>query len=334
MPATGPRAPARTLVAVRAIVPVAQMPPNRPEAMLATPCATSSQFERWRRPVMPSATTAESSNSIEPSSANATASGSTAWTFARLISGSDGHGSVRGSSPKRLPMVSTGRLNSHAASDVGDHRDQASPASAGEIFASSRMIAIVAAATATAVGLIVSMRPQSACSFGTNAPGSRSGQGQAEQIPDLAGDDDDGDTGGEADRDRKRDELDVGAEPQQAGDHHQDAGEDRRQKQAVHAVPLHGRGNQHDEGAGRSADLEAAAAERRDQEAGDDRGVEALYRRRARRDRDRHRQRQRDDRDREAGEGVGLEIGKAVAFAQDRHQLRREQVAKARRECR
>ncbi len=37
MPATGPCAPARTFVAVRAIVPVTQMPPNKPDAMLATP---------------------------------------------------------------------------------------------------------------------------------------------------------------------------------------------------------------------------------------------------------------------------------------------------------
>ena len=62
MPATGPRAPARTLVAVRAILPVTQMPPNSAEPILATPCATSSQLERWRRPVMPSATTADSSD--------------------------------------------------------------------------------------------------------------------------------------------------------------------------------------------------------------------------------------------------------------------------------
>ena len=68
MPATGPCAPARTLVAVRAIVPVTQKPPKSAEPTLATPCATSSQFERCRRPVMPSATTAESSDSIAPSS--------------------------------------------------------------------------------------------------------------------------------------------------------------------------------------------------------------------------------------------------------------------------
>ena len=99
MPETGPCAPARTLVAVRAIVPVTQMPPNSAEPILAKPCATSSQFERWRRPVMPSATTAESSDSIAPSSAKAIASGSTACAFSRLNGGSAGNGRVRGMPP-------------------------------------------------------------------------------------------------------------------------------------------------------------------------------------------------------------------------------------------
>src|SRR5213082_3452699 len=49
---TGPTAPERTLVAVRAMVPVAQMPPNSGEAMLATPWATSSQFDRCRLPLI------------------------------------------------------------------------------------------------------------------------------------------------------------------------------------------------------------------------------------------------------------------------------------------
>ena len=78
MPETGLRAPALTFVAVRATVPVTQMPPNSPDAILAIPCPTSSQLERWRRPVMLSATTAESSDSIAPSSANEIALGSTA----------------------------------------------------------------------------------------------------------------------------------------------------------------------------------------------------------------------------------------------------------------
>jgi hypothetical protein len=63
MPATGVRAPARMLVAVRAMAPVAGRPPNSADAVLATPCATSSALERWRPPVMPSATTADSSDS-------------------------------------------------------------------------------------------------------------------------------------------------------------------------------------------------------------------------------------------------------------------------------
>ena len=64
MPAIGVRPPFFTFVAVRAIAPVAGMPPNSGDTMFATPCATSSMFERWRPPIMPSATTADSSDSI------------------------------------------------------------------------------------------------------------------------------------------------------------------------------------------------------------------------------------------------------------------------------
>ena len=46
MPAIGLRAPARTLVAVRAMVPVTLIPPKTAEATLAIPCATSSMFDR------------------------------------------------------------------------------------------------------------------------------------------------------------------------------------------------------------------------------------------------------------------------------------------------
>ena len=42
MPETGLHAPARILVAVRAIVPVTLMPPKIAEATLAMPCATTS----------------------------------------------------------------------------------------------------------------------------------------------------------------------------------------------------------------------------------------------------------------------------------------------------
>src|SRR5437773_2697246 len=59
IPAIGVRPPFFTFVAVRAIAPVAGIPPNNGEAILAMPCATSSMLERWRPPIMPSATTAD-----------------------------------------------------------------------------------------------------------------------------------------------------------------------------------------------------------------------------------------------------------------------------------
>ena len=67
MPETGVRAPARMLVAVRAMAPVAGRPPNIGDAMLAMPCATSSMFGLCRSPPIRSATTADSSDSIAPS---------------------------------------------------------------------------------------------------------------------------------------------------------------------------------------------------------------------------------------------------------------------------
>ena len=69
-PATGEVAPARTLVTVRAIVPVAGMPPKNGTTKLATPCAISSWFGSWRgKPDSWSATRAHSSDSTAPSSA-------------------------------------------------------------------------------------------------------------------------------------------------------------------------------------------------------------------------------------------------------------------------
>ena len=69
IPATGVRPPFFTLVAVRAIAPVAGIPPNIGATMLATPCAISSMLDRCLPPIIPSATTAESSDSMAASSA-------------------------------------------------------------------------------------------------------------------------------------------------------------------------------------------------------------------------------------------------------------------------
>ena len=68
------------LAAVRAMAPVAGMPPNRAEAALPTPWATSSMLELCRAPIISSATTADSRDSMAASTAMVKASGSTAAT--------------------------------------------------------------------------------------------------------------------------------------------------------------------------------------------------------------------------------------------------------------
>ena len=64
MPAMGVRPPAFTLAAVRAMAPVAGMPPKSTEAMLPTPWATSSMLARWCPLIIESATTQDSSDSM------------------------------------------------------------------------------------------------------------------------------------------------------------------------------------------------------------------------------------------------------------------------------
>ena len=329
MPATGPRAPARTLVAVRAIVPVTQMPPNSAEAILATPCATSSQFERWRRPVMPSATTADSRIRSRRAARRRARPAARPETFASENGGRCGAGRSRGMPPKRVPMVSTGRPAAQAATRATRDGDQHArpvrpPASQATIMpiddGGQRDGARIDRAAA----------PRRALELGHERRRAPCPQGQAEQVLDLAGEDDDRDAGGEADRHRIGNVLDVGAEPQEARRDQDQARQQRREQQAVDAVPLDGRRDQHDEGARRPADLEPAAAERRDQEAADDRGVKPAVRRHARGDGDRHRQGQRDDRDGQPGDDVRPQRAEPITFAQDRHQLRREELAKAR----
>ena len=63
-------------------------------------------------------------------------------------------------------------------------------------------------------------------------------------------------------------------------------------------------GDHDDERAGGAADLDARSAERRDEEAGDDRAVDAGLRREARGDGECHRERQRDEADRDPGDEI------------------------------
>ena len=150
MPASGETAPARMLVAVRAIAPVAGRPPNSAEPRLAAPWATSSQFDLCLRPVMPSATTAHSRLSTPARKAIVNALGTSSRTWAQSRCGSRGIGSVLGSSPKRLPIVVTGRSSRNTASEAPQTAIR-KPGHFGAAMRRPTMVASAAAATARAV---------------------------------------------------------------------------------------------------------------------------------------------------------------------------------------
>ena len=84
MPATGVRPPFFTLAAVRAMAPVAGMPPKRAEAIFPAPWAASSILERCFPLIMPSATTQESRDSMAARIAMVKASGRAVWIISKL----------------------------------------------------------------------------------------------------------------------------------------------------------------------------------------------------------------------------------------------------------
>ncbi len=80
-------------------------------------------------------------------------------------------------------------------------------------------------------------------------------------------------------------------------------------------------GDNDDEGAGRSADLDARAAERRDEESGNDGGDQPFAWTSAAGDAQRHGERQRNYGDGQAGECVGAKLRLVVTLPQGTNQL-------------
>ena len=105
MPAIGLRPPLLMLVIVRAMAPVTGIPPKIGTMMLAAPWAISSVFESWRSPMTPSATVAESSDSMAPSTAIVKAEGISRLIVSMLKASPSGFGS-EALIVKRSPMVS------------------------------------------------------------------------------------------------------------------------------------------------------------------------------------------------------------------------------------
>ncbi len=104
--ATLVRAPARTFTVVRAMAPVAGMPPNMPDAMLARPWPIISRAsDVLVDPVMASATLADRRLSMAARMATATAGPKRRRTTVGLSVGTAGRKSWWGSAP----MVGTAR---------------------------------------------------------------------------------------------------------------------------------------------------------------------------------------------------------------------------------
>jgi hypothetical protein len=152
---------------------------------------------------------------------------------------------------------------------------------------------------------------------------------EAQQVLDLGYEDRDGDTGREAGDHRVGNVLDEGAEPQCPHDDEDRTGDERGKQQAIVAVALDSGKYDHDERRRRPADLEAAAAKRRDEESRDDRGDQPVRRRRTGRNADRHGKGQGDDRNRQARDNVAAKVGQGIALAEGTDQLRRQEVGRS-----
>ena len=137
---------------------------------------------------------------------------------------------------------------------------------------------------------------------------------QAEEVADLAREDDQRDAGREPDGHGIGDELDRAAHAHEPEDDEDDSGHQRGDEQPVHPVALHHAGDDHDERARGAADLHPRAPQGGDQEAGDDGGVQAALGGQTTGDRERDGERQRHDADDDAGCEVRRELRAGVAL--------------------
>ena len=96
------------MVMVRAMVPVAGMPPKNGVMKLATPCAISSWLGLCRSSIRPSAMRAHSRDSMAPSNVSVRVGMNRKRALLQLNSGHCKVGRCAGMPPNLLPIVSTG----------------------------------------------------------------------------------------------------------------------------------------------------------------------------------------------------------------------------------
>ena len=174
MPATGPRAPARTLVAVRAIVPVTQMPPNSAEADIgdalrdqlavrAVAAAGHAVGDHGREQRLRSRPAAR--RRARPAARPAS-------SRARRPAGA-ARATPTGMPPKRCRWSRPARPSAQVASADAARRRSACPASAAAASRRPTIRPIDSSASATATRIErVAAASASAASFGTIGPGS------------------------------------------------------------------------------------------------------------------------------------------------------------------
>jgi hypothetical protein len=130
---------------------------------------------------------------------------------------------------------------------------------------------------------------------------------EAQQVLHLRQRDQHGDAVGESDHDADRHIANQRSEPQQAHHEQQHAGAGGCDQQVGQPEAFDDAVDDHDEGAGGSADLHTGASQQGDQRTGDDRGPEAGFRLEAGGDGEGHGKRQGHDADRESCTEVGAE---------------------------
>jgi hypothetical protein len=268
-----------------------------------------------RPPIMPSATTADSSDSTAASSAMVNAGPISAVASSKpiawqpTVTGSD---ALIATEPAADRLDIAG-LRSWTAAVVDDQCDERRGNPSTDLRPQRDDERAPVIATATAAGLIVSMAAAYATHFSKKS-GRHIAHAQAEEVLQLAREDHDCNAAGEARHDRVWNELDGAAQPRQTEQREDHASHHRRHEQPINAVLLHDAVNDDDECARRPADLHARAAQRRDQESGYDGGVQATVGRDAARNGECNGERQRDNADNDAGADVGRELRARVVF--------------------
>ena len=154
IPAIGVRPPFLTFAAVRAIAPVAGIPPKIPEKIFPTPCPISSAFDLWVSPIIPSETTAESRDSIPARIAIVNAGENIFWISPKEIAGICGVGNEDDNSPYTLPIVLTGSFAKYTISVV-TMIAISDPGILSVTFGQTTMISTAATPISVAVRLIV-----------------------------------------------------------------------------------------------------------------------------------------------------------------------------------